>query len=791
MNIVTPIDRKFLCQHRNDDAFGTNPGTDFVPYIQGGVIEKLKVVSTYQVSTITQASTFVTISATVVGTEIKLHHPFNDWSNEGFVVGNTVRIEANANNTTETVNNIVGQDMYITDTGFILALGVTDGDLRDDYVIKVTTQPTSLIFKFGIIPNSTSANTYTSILDGQEQLYSINGVLASPALTTLDYLSSESSNLGSVDYTYNGASGAGNYIFEYNVEHIFRLPHYIAEWLTHYINGTIPFNFAGSNSYRYVTELNFGINVNNPNDGKVFTDDYQLGSIGFWGQNFNAGSSNYTLNVPTTYKIGATVVSNPEATSTTTVTAQIKNNSGAFAAGVKGYVYHSKMPDSTDYSNNSTSYEDNFILEGLWNVDGAAATAGTIITGLTVTVNGGDPTLLDVVFNLTYTTAQQDLINSGDYLMLGIYIEDGTLTATNSDRAGVLMGVVTWDKDVDIPGLITSFQPDINTVGSTVITSNYKDWVNNAFEYNFRFDIKKDANSSYAKLKSLSFNAIAYNTSTGDRFDIGSYAFPLGSIPQVKVGGTYYQQINIDTQRILSVPIGDSLREVKLTSIVPGVFAPKQTITGKIGYIVDWQEWIENINVPSVFYDGTKPDEFYNKNKRTSNYSGINGYDIYFVLVAQMEYNSGKFENAVTTSYTLLSDKCSIADFDNDLSAAGWTAVTSLIDSNGDATNDIYNEDVTIKVVFSSPIAGGLLIADVMGTIVLEETGNIGLHHRLHTSLDYQESSNPLKPLVGQTRVKITQDVPGNTITLECLVDGLMLDSTKTYNIYAHLNENK
>ena len=196
MNFVIPIDRKFLTEYRNGTTFATNPTTDFVSYMQGDTTERMKLVATYEVSTIVEASSLVQISALVIASQVRLTHPFNTWSVEGLVVGDSIIVEANGNTTTETVENIVGQEMFISDTGFIAALGITDGDARPDFVIKVTTVPTSLIFKFGIIPDSVEvANKYGSLLDGQEQVYSANGV---GGVTALNYLGTNSSNIGSV-----------------------------------------------------------------------------------------------------------------------------------------------------------------------------------------------------------------------------------------------------------------------------------------------------------------------------------------------------------------------------------------------------------------------------------------------------------------------------------------------------------------------------------------------------------------------------------------------------------------
>ncbi len=786
MNEVVPSNRKFLCQPRNGDDFLTLPATDFVPYMQGAVLEKLKLIVDYDVSTITFASPTVKISATDEGAQIRIRHPFNDWLNEGLVVGNTIRIEANSNFVNETVNAIVGQDMYITDTAgnFISTLGVTSGDLRDDYVIKVTTVPTSLIFKFGLLENLSESDNFNSILDGQEQIYSANG-LNSGGFVILNYLSSASSNLGTVKAKFISSSGTGNYIHKFTIEHIFRVPHFIATWLTNYLDETIPLRFAGANSYRYVSELNFGVNVNNPNDGKIFKDGFQSGSIGFMNQNFNVGSTVYQREIITTYSVASSEVSGPEISLSTVVEAQIKKTDGNFTAGVKGYLYHAKFTSENDYSDNSNTYEENFVFEQLFNVDGAGpkSNIGGIISNYTCTINGGDNSLLDIAFTLTYPAAQQDKFIANDRILLAMIVEEAVLSATLSDRTPIPLSIVQVTKNGDVSGQITNFQTNILQRGATTPKSNSNDWINQIYKMDFTFDIKKDVDSIDSSLNGLKLQIVTYNTALNDFVILNEFTFPLSTITSLVVDGTTYQVINLAAKRFLSVPESDQARDVQLTMAAPGAYAATQTVTGRIGYIIPWQEWIENLSIPDIFYDGSLPAEFFNKNQRTSNYSNLNGYDIFIFLIADM------ISGGLNTDYALFSDKCTVSDLGIDATGSGWTSVVEIFDEDGELTGTIFNQICEVRATFSQAAAGTLTLGDLMGQIVMEETGNVGRHFRLHTSLFWEEEINPLQPLSGETNLKKTQDVPGNKIILRCSVDGNKLDPEKTYRFYPFLND--
>src|SRR5690606_37206053 len=183
MNIITPVVKRFLCQHRNGDTFATNPTTDFVPYVQGEVIEKLKFDGQYTVQTLTSADTNTQIQAITQGSYVKLVHPYNDWSTEGFVENTSVYVTHGGNNTTGTISIIFGNEMFLTAECFITYLTIMDGVVHSDLVIDNTSQPTSVRFQFGIQPSNslTFGSLYASLIDSNEiQRYTGSGLSGSP-----------------------------------------------------------------------------------------------------------------------------------------------------------------------------------------------------------------------------------------------------------------------------------------------------------------------------------------------------------------------------------------------------------------------------------------------------------------------------------------------------------------------------------------------------------------------------------------------------------------------------------
>lgn len=794
MNLITPIDRKFLCQHRNGDTFATNPTTDYVPYSQGDVIEKLKFVGQYEVQTVTSAGIGVEIKAETVGSQIKLTHPFSNWDvEEGFVSGNSVYITANGNNTTGTVDSIAGTEMFLTAASFFSNLSTTDGDYREDYVIYSTTAPTTIRFMFGLIPINTFQavqNSYASLINGEDQLYTGSGLSGSP--TTLDYSANPATDLGSVDVTYDGASGTGSSVFTFTIEHIYRIPHFIEDWLTNYINGTIPPNFQGNGTYSYVNYMNFGNNINNPNEGKIFEDSFQNGSTGFVGQNFNVSSTDYSLD-SSVIDISGTVVTIPEVTETNSFTVTIDRASANFTAGVKVYAYVSKLPSTADATDQANTYDTNFVLDQHDVLEGAGASSSSIILNLDANIDGGDPKALDITFDLAWSAEQQGRFDTNDNLFVGIVLEDGALTAPLSDRTLVKVYAGVVSKNPDISGLITQNQIDIFSTATdpTLITptSDIDTWDNRAYYLDGYFRLTKYADSDDALLSSFKVSTIARKPGTDTFFVIDEYIFPTGTDSKVpgtivNVDGTGYQSFAVvSTRPVGNVPEDDDLRKVELISTIPGSFQNYQEFNWWLGIEIPHRDWILNPDVDTVFYNGSLPDEFYNLNRKTSNYSNSNGYEIFIVATATV------IKDGISTTYHMGSDQSAVADFDVDVIGTGWSAETKYYDLFDNEIDVPYEgENCRVEVTITHPVSAA---ADAAGEIVFEYTGETGQTHRLSSEVDWSGALNALEGLSGsETLVTATQ--PNTTTTvLECIIKGEFLFDGVDINTYGHLMKSK
>lgn len=794
-NQISVNSRKFFREPRNGSTFATDTGV-FSTYFKANILERVKFQTTITVKTIVEATTTTEILFEQGTSEVFFTHPYANWSDEGFKIGDTIRILVGASVANETITNIVGNVLTTTDATPVAAtLGIVDGTYYDNLVFRNTTLPTSLVFKFGIIPNVppppapgvTPSNPFKTWLDSQTQQYYTNGVTGTASGLTSNMVFPSSEITESV--TIEHLSTASDYIFEFELIHIFRVEFYIADWLNNFINNAIPAPFSDPN-YRYVCQYKFGTSATDPNEKRIFNDFVLNGAVGFVDNNFTNGLGVYgIISVDYENSLGASL-NQLEVTETNTVTMQIEKTSANFSAGEKVILYVSRMPPPAEMAEQPDPWYYKHVFAQATAEDGGPLVDSDFIKDLMVEVNSGDNSLLDIIFDIEYDTTQKSLISNGDRYFIGVSCEDITLSAVASDGKVVWCDCNTYTKNTDIPDLITGNSAEIysseKTPNGASSTTNAASWNNRLHHARFNFLLTKNNINphlpGYIKIVGLKGQIVSRNSTTGESFVCDEYAIPMSFITTI-VGGAAYQIVNQTNYRNFNIKSTAEANKSTIISEIPGSFQTTQEWVVRWPFVFNWRQWQANPNCPTSFYDAL--EEMNNMNYRTSNYDG-GGWDIYIRLVVIVN------TQGVNTDYGLYSTKCSVRDFDVDPPTSNWTAATQLFDEDGIECDYIkIGHDMRIKTTFSMPTAGGLDYANLFAEHTIEEYQSLGDNFRLHSVVDWSYTGNMLKPLVGETKTKVTQDVPGNQIIVESLIDKDTVDSTKSYNVYSHLQENR
>ena len=343
MNNFRVISKKYYNEYRNYDvptASWTLNLSEFTERLQGNVGEKLQLVEEIEISTIVNEKRSIEQQFVDNGTTASLISDLLDYTLEGLYIGATLSIELNNTTISGTVEQITGKtrENLVLDSATrtaILAAGLKSGQCYDDIVIKVTSVPEYLNYKYGLNPNKSNIPNYKSPLDTNEQSYYLNGI--DGTLQTMVWTGREvGSNLGEVKIQYN--STADLYKHTFTIEHVFILPYYLEGQSSNLKTLTNPTEFQSSNSIKYGNGFFFGGDKNNIT--LTYEDLGEIGNVGYLGNNFAGIIAPYeTKNYLVTNALGTRKI---EATEVNTVSFSIESlTATGFGGGEDVIITHS------------------------------------------------------------------------------------------------------------------------------------------------------------------------------------------------------------------------------------------------------------------------------------------------------------------------------------------------------------------------------------------------------------------------------------------------------------------
>ena len=776
MNEFNVVSSKFLNELRNGPLFTDNP-TEFTDDLVANVGERIQLQRVISVETSVFAVDFGSFNYSI-GATYGVFQFNGNWNTEGISVGATVNVIWDGITVSETIQSITGTNgnTLLLTRGNLDSAGLI-ASTRSDFEIRVTSAPDRIKYQYGLNPLSSNTNNYQSPLSVNTQAYYNNALTGS--FQTLSRVGVANSwNLGTVEIKFNGTTN--NYVHEFEIKHTFKVPYFVDGELGNIQTSTPPTNLIGSNTLKYGYGLFLAQTNNNYN--RILQDAGLNGSVGYYGENFNGFDNDYEVqNLLITNTQGSLTL---EGTTANTVTFQIKNNISNFVTGQEVVVKHTKLPTATQYQISIFPFSTIWMTEDLNTTVGAASTAGSIITALTVGLNA-DNSLLDVSYVITYNSAQQGLILDTDNWLMSVLIDNNTLDANVSNRVNLKVGAENWSFNDDVFGLIQNNDLRFFNSCQTIVyprSSELTDcsgWDGDFTGMHFKFQTKA---SEGAYIDSAIFRLLAFKNDI-EQFEITSTTIPISKIVFTNPALTTYkyQLSNASVNNSFNIPLTDDFNKIVLNSIVPNSGDLWQDWRGSLAFEKKWRDWIPNSNVDNVFYDATKPNN--NKNIKTSNYSNLNGFDIYAVI--DLNVHSG--DEGLQTPYRLKSDTSTVLDFDVN-GGNGVTGVTSFYDNAGALTDNIYsNQNVTIKVVFTH--SSGVL-NKACGDIFIEKVGQVSKPWRLSTHKNWANPLNPLAPTntLGTGNTAIVEVISiSNEVTFICETNNLNLDPEADYIVYGRL----
>jgi len=775
--------------------------TDSTKNLVGNVTDKIRVRQNISVSWTSEATSNA-VFFRILNNQIEFIG--GDFVNDGFTLGDIISVYDS------TGLSFVFEDREVlTINGNLITFdgaAVAPGGTFQKATMYGKTPLTVLRFKFGLIENNEPTN-YISKIDGtaENALFSRNvgfdtgGGVRSLVPVSLDPISGVNSwkeDFGNATVAYiSTKSQSEKYAQLFEINHYFTiLPFYLDGYLTNLQNlnpggvGTRPSLFAGTNTLKYVYSAGFNADFNNPVGQKIGVVDNQLGSVGWFIENFNGNQTAYNVrNLVYTNQDTLQVVDRLNSQQKTKVVFTIKNAfENPFTANSQVQVGISILPDPSEYQQNSQTIEQNFIIDNAFTTAGLAPVASSIIDNFTVTFTS--ISVLTVEFDVDYLTAIEPLLENKNYVIWASTCDEFK-SAPTSDRACLKVDTKLYDYNPDVRDLI--FIDEINhfphNINDTILTDGYDDykgWIEDGFEIVAPFQLNNDLN---AGLLNLSVHLSAWNPSTDDRFDLQSYNYSLSGAPLINPGTINpYFAYNINTTRGFNLVNGSQFNNAILTTQGIGLRGPINVIDYelRVGIKANFEEWIALPGANTIFYAPNEPNN--GLNLKTSNYSLKFGYELVVIIEANTSPKGGPIS---PTNYQFLSQPHEYYDYNLDNNVTpDWSVEILTIDENGANTSGIVQTSIntTVRATFT-PLSGTTNLIDPYGIIRLNQSG--GTIQTINELSTIRESivGNPLIPLVGENYTKITDD--GLTVVLECIIEGSSLDASLNYDISATLRD--
>lgn len=780
-------DTKFFNEFKNDVGFTANT-SDFTLNLTGSVMENIKMTTLVDINWSASVTSSDSWSADTINGSISRSN--GNWVNDGFSIGDVCGWLQNGVLTANITIDSISQN------GSTIFYTLNSGSLTDSNngSLAGLTYLSASIYKFGLLENSESFNVESKVSGNDQGYYggNIGGAVVYPAVRNTTFVNmirlgqNKDWQTGSIRIRF--VSNPSYDIQRFEIEHIFTIvPYYVDGELSNLQNNILPNLFDGLNTLKYSFSPGLRTVLTNPNTEKKTTINNNLGSVGYFGETFNGLQNDYEV-LSIDYKEAITL-NNADGIlvgSNTTVTIQVQNNAGNFTAGERAGVYVSYLPKQNEYDNTIlTDLKENFLYDNAVNSGGAGVVAGQdFITNFEIT--NIVTNTMTLTFDVKYSTAQKLRLaglnaQNPIYFVIGVQLGDITLPSGNSNRLLILADVNVYDVSADIPGLMSFTKFDIYTqerqigvdAGNTDVVAWVEDGV--AVDYTLALDLNKDA-----LLNSLDFILVAYDPITQIYFQLDKYTFNI--FPAIVSSGI--QQLITNTTRGYTLAIGDQFNDVILN--VGANVAGIQDYDGIIVQKFSWQDWIVNLNVDTVFFDGTKPNN--NLNNKSSNYSFLNGYEIRLGFFGNI-FGTNTLGVSGLTDYLVLSPSLITYDYEEDGGANIWSHVIETFDATG-STNlggaILTGQDTLFRSTWTNSGGAVTSLVNIWGINRIEETGQPGYAIEEMSSINLPPPNQLLKPNSG---TKLFVYLNAGKVVMECLIDGGIAQSGINYNLSTRIQD--
>lgn len=568
----------------------------------------------------------------------------------GFNIGDTLIIfnQADSTNQTRTIVDKLDNNNIQVDSAFAVS---PNTDLPG-FVISVTTPIKSIKYHYNFVENA-AAPSFKSIVDATlEQEIIIRDKAASDVtVTAMEPLGTpewQDGLTGFLTKKFDGTSTPvctiagvgiddgttdGVYKSNYLITHYTKVtPYILVDQITNQIAGLPPVDFEQTKCWKLITMIEAAESFTNPNFLVSEVFDSVLGNIGWYGENFNTGKTNYSIS-NIVYNNGGVIDGIKLAASETTVTFNVNNtvdtpfsnNNTQFLLALF------KVPsDPAEYQNNGRLLDVNFLFDRKQQTVGSAAANGDnyggsyqILKDVQATFVSSSQILVTAKISMAVAVLAGFVESSTPRYFIYFSVKNHTLATNVSDLVSLPVAISEFVIDNSDPTMITidsAFlrhpESDIATEGSPDLTCAKEDEI---VAYS-KFYIENDTRESDTILiKDITVKIKAKNSVTEAEFNLDSFA--ITSVDQ---------NINTTIARPFHIPIVEIRKNIVIQRRFDLDSGEQTWYSILFPFKLRWEDWIALPGANVVFFNSAQDNNGLNQDWH--HYSLVANWGIYYEI---------------------------------------------------------------------------------------------------------------------------------------------------------------
>ena len=680
-----------------------------------------------------------------------------------------------------------------------------------DASIVADARPQGIRFTYGHIENSASQNqNLSSFIDGSltEFLAEDTDLMTIGQTKTFNFIGQQSGMSVAFCNLKYLAKQAEKYIYEIEISYM--ISSFFDDITTFQNDVSPPETFDANSLTDNFSVVGFPV-YNNPNI-KIQTDlqdTAKLGNTGWFNENFNGLTNNFTLTSVTYENSAGVTVLNLDYANTIKVTAVIDGVANLTGQTAVSYGFAWIPTEDADFKNNNLGFYKNCKMNtggsadsfsDVFNVQLSASPDPTIRTGY-----GIDSAVMNVQNVLFERTGASQITFSADFIpsadltnffdarditdrnyILWVSVANQNEVTNKSDRVSLLLDFNQLDTFVEpigaFEGMTIEFLDHTQNETSVSVPCGNDIRIEDDLLARVFFQIDTATGADIPVPTGLSYGIIAERQSDGFQYALDNYSIDLTQYPNPT-------QFNFDASQGFKLIAGQNKNFIKLDYWSPNDSGTKKGVRGLYGFKVRWEDWIKRLNIPNTVVN----DVFDNSEKQNGlnndwyNWLTTSGYNLYFVVYTDAILN-GKVVRYANKKQLVFVDYDANADIttelryyrqsDNTLLSGGVDPVTGT-----DLGVILNNEIVRLEIDYTRTSGTWTSLSTIYGLNCIEVDEGAGQREfRQLSSVVLPEADNPLTPLPSDTLLDI-QIISPTVLRCTCLIDPNKLTEAQRYKV--------